>query len=162
SCRRFEAAWKTGGRPRLEDYLAEAADAERPELLQELLRLDVYYRGAAGEAPAADEYVRRFPGHESLIRGVFVVQPRTQSLSTLDDGASARPDGPPEPLPIIVGYEVLDVLGRGGMGTVYRARDLRANRLVALKVMRADKLEALDLADRVAWLDRFRAEIETA
>src|SRR5262245_18725316 len=39
------------------------------------------------------------------------------------------------PLPVIPGYEVEGVLGRGGMGIVFRARHLRLNRIIALKMV---------------------------
>jgi serine/threonine protein kinase len=52
------------------------------------------------------------------------------------------------------GYEVTAAIGAGGMGHVYRARDIRLGRDVAIKVLRSDV--AID-ADR---LDRFEREAQ--
>ena len=45
-CDRFEAAWRSGTAPRLEDFLVGWEGAERAALLHELLALDADYRKA--------------------------------------------------------------------------------------------------------------------
>src|SRR5262245_37019933 len=44
----------------------------------------------------------------------------------------------PAPLTVIGKYQVVDLLGQGGMGTLYLARDPSLDRLVAIKVLRVD------------------------
>jgi len=55
----------------------------------------------------------------------------------------------------IGGYEVLEMLGKGGMGTVYKARHRRMKRVVAVKVL------AAEVAQQGAFVQRFQREVET-
>jgi serine/threonine-protein kinase len=52
-------------------------------------------------------------------------------------------------------YELEEMIGRGGMATVYRARDLKHNRRVAVKVLRTDLSELIGP-------ERFLREVEIA
>src|SRR5216683_1566426 len=58
--------------------------------------------------------------------------------------------------PVVAGYQILDVLGRGGMGVVYRAKQVSLDRIVALKMVLS---EGHLSPERVR---RFRSEAEAA
>jgi serine/threonine-protein kinase len=167
-CTRFEAAWKEGPtRPALEDFLRGWEGPAAAVLLCELLRLELAYRRRDGERPAPAEYLSRFPGREALVHGVFAeAGPREEKsdpnvLSTILEPSPAAAAPAPSPAAAVPGYAILGQIGQGGMGTVYRAVQISANRTVALKVIRADRLQDLEgEEERRKWLARFHGEAE--
>jgi formylglycine-generating enzyme required for sulfatase activity/serine/threonine protein kinase len=60
-CNRFEAAWRAGPPPRLEDFLADWQGPERLALLRELVLLDADYRRTAGQHFSPEHYRGCFP-----------------------------------------------------------------------------------------------------
>jgi len=68
--------------------------------------------------------------------------------------AQTAPGAPPTLL--AERYEVLGLLGAGGMGRVYRARDTQLDEVVALKILRKE------LAEVPGMLERFRQEVKLA
>jgi WD40 repeat protein/predicted Ser/Thr protein kinase len=142
----FERAWRSGQRPVLDDYLARGGD--RPGLLKQLVLADLECRLKAGEAARVEEYLTRYPqlvdelpeAPCSLSSGEWLDSPATINTHPYE----ATLTTPVEPLRVR-GYEIEKELGRGGMGVIYKARQLGLDRLVALKmILHAEHADAED------------------
>jgi WD40 repeat protein/tRNA A-37 threonylcarbamoyl transferase component Bud32 len=171
-CDDFELSWRSGIAPRVEDVLARAAPENRRELLLELVALELSYRRGRGEKPDQSEYIARFPDEACVVEQAFLADRGDRSAAR----TNGRPADTPEmshdtshragqterhpkcstlPLNSRIGnFELREEIGRGGMGIVYKARQLNLPRDVALKMILSG-----EFADRKE-IERFRTEAE--
>src|SRR5207248_1693792 len=101
----------------------------------------------------------RFPRFEELLRRHFALHAGLSAATRpIASGVSVAPAPPMSPpnLPAVPGYEIVERIGRGGMGIVYKARETSLGRFVAVKLLRDDHARA---PDRLA---RFLREARTA
>jgi serine/threonine protein kinase/tetratricopeptide (TPR) repeat protein len=148
-CDRFEVAWRSEGHPELALFLNEVPEHSRRRLFRELLALDVDYRTARGESPDPAAYLAEFPEFVDLVDAAFTLRGgdgptrrarRGQDGSTTDLDFHWEQSGDRDVIERALrtaGYEVIEQIGRGGMGVVFRAHELSLNRPVAVKVVRS-------------------------
>jgi hypothetical protein len=147
----LELRLKAGEAVRTEEYLARYPElvADTSETLK-LIASEYELRRRGEPGLSLDDYLQRFPQYRDELAGLF-------RETVVVENTPRRPAGlHREAPPTVAGYEVLDLLGRGGMGVVYKARQQSLGRLVALKVLPAE------CARDPVWLERFRREALTA
>ena len=131
-------------------------DQRLAQLLEEMTR-----QLQQGQCPDMELVARQHPDLADELRPLWAAVQATQELvrpGRLAAQPATPAAGPPTPpLPRRFGdYELLEELGRGGMGIVYRARQHHPERTVALKmILRGELASAEDLA-------RFQREAQAA
>src|SRR5262249_38536303 len=111
----------------------------------------------AGKNPDPKEWLERFPEVSDKLAAYFAAEKDVKfalapALSTMID------DKPPE----IPGYRIIEKIGPGGMGVVYKAHRISTNSIVALKIIRPDRLEGFSPEQRRKTIERFITEAQAA
>ncbi|MCA9269930.1 MAG: serine/threonine protein kinase, partial [Planctomycetales bacterium] len=178
-CDQYEATCRSGSGPSIEEHLRQFDETDAQTLLRELLLVDHQFRSSQGTPPTETEYLARFPAHAFVVQEVLCAglghaantklagQQRHEATALFGKDESlleALPadDCDPGQGAQLGDYEVLGELGRGGMGIVFRARQNSVGRIVALKILRRDKLNELAPDQRATMIERFRLESQSA
>lgn len=151
-------SWKHGQRVLVEALLSNnPALPPHAEEVLDLVYNEIFLRERGGEPVRLAEYLSRFPQFKPQLELQFEVhqalKPQellSRTLPRVSRGTARTVVAAVTPVP---GYEILDEIGRGSMGVVYRARQLSLRRIVALKMIQDDRGDARLMA-------RFRAEAE--
>jgi hypothetical protein len=143
----------------LEEYLREWPElAASKAAVSRLVAAEFQARRLAGESVDTSEYERRFPEIARNINWPAVTEAVERDRR---DGAAEQGDRSPELQPgsRLDRFEIRGIVGRGGMGAVYRAYDPRLERDVALKIPAHELTSDSELEQRFLREGRLAASI---
>lgn len=142
---RQQRSWNDDDPISIEMFLAETPVLrEQSSAIVDLIYAEILLREQRGENPSKEEYVSRFPNLSDSIERQFQIhralEPSDQPKVLTDEGGKTLEENAAfssmtiNP-PTIPGFELQELLGRGGSGVAWRARDIKLERIVAIKFL---------------------------
>jgi serine/threonine protein kinase len=153
----LEYRLRAGEAARVEEYWqAYPALTEQADTAVDLIVAEYDLRRREESGLEREDYLARFPQYESELRQAWELRPRDiPSARSLADRDSLGEK------PSQLGkYELLEVVGRGAFGVVYRARDTELDRTLAIKVPRPGCLASPEETDRFLREARSAAQLQ--
>lgn len=133
-CVTFEVLWQANQNQSIETFLDKVPENQQGQLLYELISIEFDYLKQQGQSIQYDDYRARFSIHADIVeRAISDAVPAIEA-TRLDDRSRAVP-AVGQKIRYVGNYEILEEIARGGMGVVYKARQSKLNRIVALKMI---------------------------
>lgn len=167
ACAELSRAWRSGENIAVEKILNNCADILDDDCVFELIYTEIALREEFGQPLTREKWFDRFPQYRNRLERLLDLheamrsEPWSVTSIGVDTKRTRTPTAPKSEL-MFTGYELIEEIGRGGMGIVYKAYHRQLDRLAAVKLIRDSDFSDPQDCDRLLSEAKAAAQLQHA